>query len=231
MQNAQASARLGLGAELHLAWRGVAGCRDRRRHDVGAARSAAQHASKRSSLRTKEAVAGRAEDARSERRARRAATVAAPPARAILSSSKRRARAERAEPRPESQGRVSPASRTNPAASRQGQQGGQGQAQANAAAAASSAAHSAARATVSVPAARGWYDPRRGGVWDPRNSRVLAEPRERAAGARSAQDASRDLLTLGSRLRDQGFSDEELKRGARARRRAAQRARGRQPAS
>ena len=56
------------------------------------------------------------------------------------------------------------------------------------------------------------YDWRRGGVWDPRNRAfwdnnpgAIDEAREQL------NDASRELLTLGNRLRDQGLTDEELR--------------------
>ena len=58
--------------------------------------------------------------------------------------------------------------------------------------------------------ARGWYDPRRG-VWDPRNRGVWQNPDNVQQARDQLTDASRDLLTLGSRLRDQGVSEEELK--------------------
>ena len=58
---------------------------------------------------------------------------------------------------------------------------------------------------------RGWYDPRRGGVWDPRNRGIWQNPDNVQQARDQLSDASRDLLTLGSRLRDQGISDEELK--------------------
>jgi len=58
--------------------------------------------------------------------------------------------------------------------------------------------------------ARGWYDPRRG-VWDPRNRGIWQNPDNLQQARDQLTDASRDLLTLGSRLRDQGVSDEELK--------------------
>jgi hypothetical protein len=58
---------------------------------------------------------------------------------------------------------------------------------------------------------RGWYDPRRGGVWDPRNRGIWQNPENVQQARDQLSDASRDLLTLGSRLRDQGVSEEELK--------------------
>jgi hypothetical protein len=59
--------------------------------------------------------------------------------------------------------------------------------------------------------ARGWYDPRRGGVWDPRNRGIWQNPDNVQQARDQLSDASRDLLTLGSRMRDQGVSEEELK--------------------
>ncbi|HUO66892.1 MAG TPA: hypothetical protein VMV37_05100, partial [Gammaproteobacteria bacterium] len=59
--------------------------------------------------------------------------------------------------------------------------------------------------------ARGWYDPRRGGVWDPRNRGLWQNPDNVQQARDQLTDASRDLLTLGSRMRDQGVSEEELK--------------------
>src|SRR5262249_2208545 len=60
--------------------------------------------------------------------------------------------------------------------------------------------------------ARGWYDPRRGGVWDPRNRGIWQNPENVQQARDQLSDASRDLLTLGSRLRDQGgVNEEELK--------------------
>jgi hypothetical protein len=58
---------------------------------------------------------------------------------------------------------------------------------------------------------RGWYDPRRGGVWDPRNRGIWQNPDNVQQARDQLSDASRDLLTLGSRMRDQGVSEEELK--------------------
>ncbi len=59
---------------------------------------------------------------------------------------------------------------------------------------------------------RGWYDPRRSGVWDPRNRGIWQNPDNVRQARDQLSDASRDLVTLGSRLRDQGgVSEEELK--------------------
>ena len=58
---------------------------------------------------------------------------------------------------------------------------------------------------------RGWYDPRRGGVWDPRNRGIWQNPDNVQQARDQLSDASRDLLTLGSRLRDQGVNEEEIK--------------------
>src|SRR5262252_8704619 len=53
--------------------------------------------------------------------------------------------------------------------------------------------------------------PRRGGVWDPRNRGLWQNPDNVQQARDQLSEASRDLLTLGSRLRDQGVSEEELK--------------------
>jgi hypothetical protein len=57
-----------------------------------------------------------------------------------------------------------------------------------------------------------FYDWRRGGVWDPRN-RAFWDNNPGAIDEVRQQlnDASRELLTLGNELRQQGLSDEELR--------------------
>jgi hypothetical protein len=62
------------------------------------------------------------------------------------------------------------------------------------------------------PGGPGWYDPRRGGIWDPRSAAWWQQNPQAVDQARQQlNDASRDLVTLGSRLRDRGLSEEELK--------------------
>jgi hypothetical protein len=56
----------------------------------------------------------------------------------------------------------------------------------------------------------GWYDPRRGGVWDPRAGGFWQNPETIEQAREQLQDASRELLTLGNRLREDGLTDEEL---------------------
>jgi hypothetical protein len=57
-----------------------------------------------------------------------------------------------------------------------------------------------------------FYDWRRGGVWDPRNRAFWDNnPGAIDDARRQLDDASRELLTLGNRLRDQGLTDEELR--------------------
>ncbi len=59
----------------------------------------------------------------------------------------------------------------------------------------------------------GRYDWRRGGVWDPRNTAFWQNPENVERMREQLQDASRDLMTLGTRLANQqGLSQEELKR-------------------
>jgi hypothetical protein len=57
----------------------------------------------------------------------------------------------------------------------------------------------------------GFYDPLRAGVWDPRNFANWQNPESIQEARRQLQDASRELLTLGNRLRAEGLSDEELR--------------------
>lgn len=56
-----------------------------------------------------------------------------------------------------------------------------------------------------------FYDPLRGGVWDPRNLPNWGDPQSIQQAREQLQDASRELLTLGTRLRDQGLTDEQLR--------------------
>jgi hypothetical protein len=57
-----------------------------------------------------------------------------------------------------------------------------------------------------------FYDWRRGGVWDPRNRAFWDNnPGAIDEARQQLDDASRELLTLGNRLRDQGLTDEELR--------------------
>jgi hypothetical protein len=57
-----------------------------------------------------------------------------------------------------------------------------------------------------------FYDWRRGGVWDPRNRAFWdLNPGAIDEARQQLGDASRELLTLGNRLRDQGLTDEELR--------------------
>ncbi len=91
----------------------------------------------------------------------------------------------------------------------QGQQPGQGQAQANA------GGNQAGGQAGNQSGPGGFgnvYDWRRGGIWDPRN-RAFWDNNPGAIDQVQEQlnDASRELLTLGNRLRDQGLTDEELR--------------------
>jgi hypothetical protein len=56
----------------------------------------------------------------------------------------------------------------------------------------------------------GWYDPRRGGIWDPRNRGLWQNPETIEQARQELADASRELLTLGTRLRGEGLTDEQL---------------------
>ncbi len=56
-----------------------------------------------------------------------------------------------------------------------------------------------------------WYDWRRGGVWDPRNRGLWANPGAIDDAQQQLNDASRELLTLGNELRAQGLTEEELR--------------------
>ena len=94
----------------------------------------------------------------------------------------------------------------------QAQAGGQGQAQANGGAQPGGAL-GGARNGYGPGGPGGWYDWRRGGVWDPRNRAFWQNPDNVQRMSEQLTDASRDLLTLGTRLRGQdGLSDEDLKR-------------------
>src|SRR5690606_12440240 len=54
-----------------------------------------------------------------------------------------------------------------------------------------------------------WYD-WRGGVWDPRLGNWWENPETVQQAREQLAEAGRDLLTLGSRLRSEGLSEEEL---------------------
>jgi hypothetical protein len=57
----------------------------------------------------------------------------------------------------------------------------------------------------------GFYDPSRGGVWDPRNAGPSTLDPERVAELDDRlSDTGRELLTLGTRLRGQGLDDQRL---------------------
>jgi Domain of unknown function (DUF4175) len=93
----------------------------------------------------------------------------------------------------------------------QAQQGGQGQAQANGGAAPGGAF--GGRANGYGPGGPGgWYDVRRGGIWDPRNFAFWQNPDNVQRMRDQLQNSSRDLLTLGSRLQGQGLPEDQLKR-------------------
>ena len=99
-----------------------------------------------------------------------------------------------------------------PGQGQQGQQAGGGNAQANAAGGNQfGGAYGSNYGAFGPGGPRGWYDPRRGGIWDPRNRALWQNPETLRQARDQLSDASRDLLTLGSRLRDQGVSEEELK--------------------
>jgi Domain of unknown function (DUF4175) len=93
----------------------------------------------------------------------------------------------------------------------QPQSGGQGQAQANGGAQ-PGGAFGGVRNGSGIGGPGGWYDWRRGGVWDPRNGAFWQNPENVQRMREQLQESSRDLLTLGTRLRGQGLSDEDLKR-------------------
>src|SRR5881394_2734789 len=96
--------------------------------------------------------------------------------------------------------------------SQQGQQAGGGNGQQNAAGGNQfGGAYGSNYGAFGPGGPRGWYDPRRGGIWDPRNRALWQNPETLRQARDQLSDASRDLLTLGSRLRDQGVSEEELK--------------------
>ncbi len=56
----------------------------------------------------------------------------------------------------------------------------------------------------------GFYDPLIGGVWDPRNLANWQNPESIDEARDQLTNASRDLLTLGNRLRAEGLTEEEL---------------------
>jgi hypothetical protein len=56
----------------------------------------------------------------------------------------------------------------------------------------------------------GWYDWRRGGIWDPRNAAFWQNPETIQQAREQLADSARELLTLGTRLRSEGLTDEEL---------------------
>jgi hypothetical protein len=94
----------------------------------------------------------------------------------------------------------------------QGQQAGQGQAQANAAGGNQAGGQVGDRAGGFGPGGSGnFYDWRRGGIWDPRNRGLWDNPDAIDQARQQLNDASRELLTLGTELRDQGLTDEELR--------------------
>ena len=93
----------------------------------------------------------------------------------------------------------------------QPQAGGQGQAQANGGTQ-PGGAFGGVRNGNGIGGPGGWYDWRRGGVWDPRNGAFWQNPENVQRMREQLQQSSRDLLTLGTRLQGQGLSDEDLKR-------------------
>jgi hypothetical protein len=96
----------------------------------------------------------------------------------------------------------------------QGQQGqpGQGQAQANAGGNQAGGQVGDPNGGFGPGGFGTFYDWRRGGIWDPRNRAFWdLNPGAIDDARRQLDDASRELLTLGNRLRDQGLTDEELR--------------------
>ncbi|HUL81306.1 MAG TPA: hypothetical protein VL131_04145, partial [Gammaproteobacteria bacterium] len=94
----------------------------------------------------------------------------------------------------------------------QGQQAGNGNGQANAAGGNQfGGAFGSNYGAFGPGGPRGWYDPRRGGIWDPRNAALWQNPQTVQQARDQLSEASRELLTLGSQLRNQGVSEEELK--------------------
>jgi hypothetical protein len=89
----------------------------------------------------------------------------------------------------------------------QGQAGGEGQ-QANAGGA--QGGQFGGRDAFGPGGAGGFYDPLRGGVWDPRNGGAWQNPETIEQAREQLTDASRELLTLGNRLRGEGLTDEQL---------------------
>jgi hypothetical protein len=94
----------------------------------------------------------------------------------------------------------------------QGQQTGQGQqGQAQANAGGNQAGGQVGDRNFGPGGPGGFYDWRRGGAWDPRNREWWNNPQNVEQAREQLNEASRELLTLGNELRNQGLTDEELR--------------------